>query len=215
MHEYLAEAIIGKEYIPAGARPATSRASALALRTLAGLADGVVVAYDGMLRQFAPRPRLRWSSPNYPRFADFEDAGPIADMAADRRFRLAYIGGLSRHARLRPHARRHGSARRRRRLARAGRRLRGHRTCSARPWPGSTAASSDRVRFLGRVPRDQVPRYLASADVVWNPMLPSVQYSLPSVETKVYEGAAAGLAVLTSDLPDRASWSKAKASALP
>jgi glycosyltransferase involved in cell wall biosynthesis len=53
------------------------------------------------------------------------------------------------------------------------------------------------------VPRDEVPRYMASADVVWNPMLPSVQYALPSVETKIYEGAAAGLAVLTSDLTGR------------
>jgi len=45
--------------------------------------------------------------------------------------------------------------------------------------------------------------YLASADVVWNPMLPSDQYALPSVETKIYEGAAVGLAVLTSDLIGR------------
>jgi glycosyltransferase involved in cell wall biosynthesis len=61
----------------------------------------------------------------------------------------------------------------------------------------------DRVRFLGRVPRDEVPRYLASADVVWIPGLPSAQYSLPTIDTKIYEGAAVGLAVLTSDLAGR------------
>jgi glycosyltransferase involved in cell wall biosynthesis len=48
-----------------------------------------------------------------------------------------------------------------------------------------------------------LPSYLAAADVVWMPSLPSVQYSLPNVETKIYEGMAGSLAALSSDLQGR------------
>ena len=202
VHEYLPEQVLAKEYVPATLRPAFSRASAIALRTLAAWADGVVVAYPGMLRQIGPRPRLQMVAPNYPRLAEFEGAPPIAEVPADGRLRLAYIGGLSRMrgcalmldvmARLAPDdaflVLGGGFAApdlERETLARLDGGLR------------------DRVLFLGRVPRTRVPRYLASVDAVWNPMLPSVQYALPSVETKIYEGAAAGVAVLSSDLPDR------------
>jgi len=95
VHEYVAQAIMAKEYIPAGARPAISKASGFALRELAAWADGGIVAYDGMLDQFGVRPRLRMVAPNYPRLAHFEGAAPIADLAADRRLRLVYIGALS------------------------------------------------------------------------------------------------------------------------
>jgi glycosyltransferase involved in cell wall biosynthesis len=202
VHEYVAQAIMAKEYIPAGARPAISKASGFALRELAAWADGGIVAYDGMLDQFGVRPRLRMVAPNYPRLAHFEGAAPIADLAADRRLRLVYIGALSpmRGCRLMLDVME--------RLDRDDALLvLGGRFSSPdleRETMARLAAGlDDRVRFLGRVPRDEVPRYMASADVVWNPMLPSVQYALPSVETKIYEGAAAGLAVLTSDLTGR------------
>jgi len=202
VHEYLPEQVLAKEYIPAAVRPAVSQASALALRGLAAWADGVVVAYPGMLRQIGPRPPLQMVAPNYPRLAEFEGAAPMPDVAADGRLRLAYIGGLSRMR---------GCAVMLDVMARldAGDALLVLGGGFAAPdLERETLARlegglSDRVLFLGRVPRTQVPRYLASVDVVWNPMMPSVQYALPSVETKVYEGAAAGVAVLSSDLPDR------------
>ncbi len=59
------------------------------------------------------------------------------------------------------------------------------------------------MHLLGRVPPPELPRYLAAAEVVWMPSLPSVQYAKPNVETKIYEGMAVGLAVLTSDLAGR------------
>ncbi len=202
VHEYLPEQVLAKEYIPAAVRPAVSRASALALRGLSTWADGVVVAYPGMLRQIGPRPRLQTVAPNYPRLAEFEGAPPIAEVADDGRLRLAYIGGLSRMR---------GCALMLDVMARleAGDALLVLGGGFAAPdLERETLARlegglRDRVRFLGRVPRVQVPRYLASVDIVWNPMMPSVQYALPSVETKVYESAAAGVAVLSSDLPDR------------
>jgi len=202
VHEHVAGAVLGKEYIPAGARRAVSAATGLALRGLVPWAHGVVVAYDDMLRQLGPWPRLRLVAPNYPRISYFDAAAPIADLAADPRLRLVYIGGLSQ--------------------------MRG---CSLmldvmerldrddallilggvfdvpdterRTMARLAGGLGDRVRFLGRVPRAQLASYLASADVVWNPMLPSDQYALPNIETKIYEGAAVGLAVLTSDLPGR------------
>ena len=65
------------------------------------------------------------------------------------------------------------------------------------------AGLDDHVRLLGRVPPPELPRYLAAAEVVWMPSLPSVQYARPNVETKIYEGMAVGLAVLTSDMAGR------------
>ena len=202
VHEYVPEQIMAKEYIPAGARRAVSRASGFALRGLAGWSDGAVVAYDGMLGQFGRRPRLRMVVPNYPRLAHFEGAEPIAELAADPRLRLVYIGGLSpmRGCTLMLDVME--------RLDRDDALLVLGGGFASPELERETKARlagglDDRVRFLGRVPRDEVPRYLASAEVVWNPMLPSVQYALPSVETKIYEGGAAGLAVLTSDLTGR------------
>jgi glycosyltransferase involved in cell wall biosynthesis len=201
VHEYLAEQVAAKPYIPAPVRPLASRASGLALRWLAALADGGVVAYDGMLRQFGPRPRLQMVVPNYPLLAHFEGAEPIAELAADRRLRLVYIGGLSR---------KRGCELMLDVMERLERDdallVLGGGFASPdleRETRARLAGLEDRVRFLGRVPRTEVPRYLASADVCWNPMLPNAQYSLPSVETKIYEGGAAGLAVLTSDLVGR------------
>lgn len=202
VHEHVAGSVMAKGYIPAGARRAASIATGLALRGLVPWAHGVVVAYDDMLRQIGPWPRLRLVAPNYPRLSYFAAAQPIAELVADHRLRLAYVGGLSRMR---------GCTLMLDVMERLDRDdallvLGGvfdspdlERETMARLAGGL----SDRVRYLGRVPRAQLASYLASADVVWNPMLPSDQYALPNIETKIYEGAAVGLAVLTSDLPGR------------
>ena len=66
-----------------------------------------------------------------------------------------------------------------------------------------TAGLADRVRLLGRVPPPDLPRYLAAADVVWVPSVPSTQYAHPTVPTKLLEGMAMARAALVSDLPGR------------
>ena len=143
---------------------------------------------------WSPRTTLAWRTS--------KALEPIAELAADPRLRLAYIGGLSpmRGCTLMLDVME--------RLDRDDALLVLGGGFASPELERETMARlagglDDRVRFLGRVPRDEVPRYLASAEVVWNPMLPSVQYALPSIETKIYEGAAAGLAVLTSDLAGR------------
>jgi len=65
------------------------------------------------------------------------------------------------------------------------------------------AGLHDRVVLLGRIPPPELPRYLAVADVVWSPSLAGPQYDLPTVDTKIFEGMATGLAVLATDLPGR------------
>jgi glycosyltransferase involved in cell wall biosynthesis len=201
-HEFLREQIMAKEYIPAGARPLVAAASSLAQRGLVRWADGIVTVTDGALDDLGLRPRLRLVAPNYPRLAGFEGLEPFAELAGDPRLRLVYIGALSRNRGISL-------------MLDVMERLESDDALlllggifSSPEFEAETktrleAGLGDRVRFLGRVPRNEVLRYLASAEVLWTPSSPSAQFSRPTLATKVYEGAAAGLAVLTSDLPGR------------
>ncbi len=202
MHDYVPQQVMAKEYIPARLRPAVATASDVGQKSLASVGHGVVTAYEEMLTLLGPRPQLRTVAPNYPRLTRFTGAAPIPELANDPRLKLVYIGSLSRT-----------------------------RGCSlmldvmerldrddAVLYLGGSFASkdledevrsrlagglSDRVLFFGRVPPPELPRYLASAEVVWMPSLPSVQYARPNVETKIYEGMAVGLASLVSDMSGR------------
>jgi glycosyltransferase involved in cell wall biosynthesis len=201
-HEFLREQVMAKEYIPAGARPLVAAASSLGQRGLVRFADGVVTVTDDVLSDLGSRPRLRLVAPNYPRLAHFEGAAPYAELASDPRLRLVYIGALSRNRgialmldvmeRLGPDDAL---------LVLGG--IFSSPAFEAETLARLDAGLGDRVRFLGRVPRDEVPRYLASAEVLWMASSPSAQFTRPTVATKIYEGAAVGLAVLASDLPGR------------
>ena len=96
MHEYVPEAVAGKPYLPQAVRPAASRTTALAQRSLAALASGVVVVTEGQLDALGSEPELRLVSPNYPRLERFKDAVPVPELAADPRLKIVYVGSLSR-----------------------------------------------------------------------------------------------------------------------
>ncbi len=202
MHDYVPEQVMAKDYIPPGARPFVAATSRLAQRTLAAVGDGAVGAYPTMLTALGARPRLRTTAPNYPRVSRFESAEPIAELAADPRLRLVYIGSLSTTRgsslmidvmeRLDP-----GEAM----LILGG--SFASPGLEAEVRARLDAGLDDRVRLLGRVPPPELPRYLAAAEVVWMPSLPSIQYSRPNVETKIFEGMAVGLATLASGLAGR------------
>ena len=96
MHEYVPEAIAGKPYLPEKVRPAASRTTAVAQRSLAALGSGVVVVTEDQLAALGGRPQLRLVSPNYPRVQRFEGAVPLRELAADPRLKLVYVGSLSR-----------------------------------------------------------------------------------------------------------------------
>lgn len=202
MHEYVPEAVAGKHYIPEKARPFASQATATAQKSLAALGSGVVVVTDEQLEALGSTPKLRLVLPNYPRLERFAGAEPLPELAADPRLKLAYVGSLSRG-----------------------------RGCAlmldvmeqlyvgeAVLYLGGAFASpdmeeetrrrlaaglDDRVKLLGRVPPAELPRYLAAADVVWIPSVPTVQYAHPTLPTKLLEGMAMGLAALVTNLPGR------------
>ena len=202
MHEFLREQVMAKEYIAAGLRPYVAAASGHGQRALTRLADGLVAATEAVLDDLGPRTVPCLVAPNYPRLSHFEGAEPFPEIAADPRLRLVYIGALSRTRGIplildvmeRLDA---GDAL----LLLGG-------VFSSADFERDTLARlrgglDDRVRFLGRVSRQDVARYLASAEVVWTASTPSPQFKRPTVATKVFEGAAVGLAALASDLPGR------------
>ena len=202
MHDYVPEQVLAKDYIPAGIRPAVSRITRHAQRVLAALGDGVIGAYPTMLEALGARPRLRATVPNYPRVARFEGAEPIPELAADPRLRLVYIGSLSvtRGCGVMIDVMEHldpGEAM----LILGGSFTSGELEAEVRRR--LAAGLEDRVLLLGRIAPPELPRYLAAAEVVWAPLSPSIQYVKPNVDSKIYEGMAVGLAVLTSDLAGR------------
>lgn len=202
MHEYVPEAVAGKPYIPVRLRPAAARATAVAQRALAALADGVVVVTEGQLAALGRAPRRRLVLPNYPRLERFNVAAPVPDLAADPRLKLIYVGSLSR-------------ARGCTMMLDVMERL---APDEAVLYLGGTfneaalesevndrlaAQLGDRVKLLGRVPPPDLPRYLSAADVVWVPSLPDRQYRHRTIPTKLLEGMAMRRAVLVSDMPGR------------
>jgi hypothetical protein len=200
MHEYVAQAVEGKYYIPRRVRPVAARATVGGQRSLVSLADGVVAVVDEQFEQLGARPDLRATLPNYPRFARFRDAQPQPGMVAEQRLKLIYIGSLTRtrgvDVMLDVLRQVDGAV-----LYLGG-------TFSNPDFEAEVRATADgdlagRLTLLGRVPPDDVPDLLAGADVVWVPALQTAQYARPTVATKLYEGMAVGLAVLVSDLPGR------------
>ncbi len=202
MHEYVPEAVAGKHYIPEAVRPFAAQVTATAQRSLAALGSGVVVVTGEQLEALGSTPRLRLVLPNYPRLERFDGAEPLPGLAADPRLKLAYVGSLSRGR---------GCAL----MLDVMERLAAD---EAVLYLGGTFASPDmeeetrrrlagglgeRVKLLGRVPPAELPGYLAAADVVWIPSVPTVQYAHPTIPTKLLEGMAMGLAALVTDLPGR------------
>jgi glycosyltransferase involved in cell wall biosynthesis len=202
MHEYVPEAVAGKPYIPSRVRPVASQTTAVAQRRLAALGSGVVVVTDDQLAALDAAPELRLVLPNYPRVERFEGAEPVPELAADPRLKLIYVGSLSR-------------ARGCTMMLDVMERL---EPDEAVLYLGGTfndpalelevgerlnLGLADRVKLLGRVPPPELPRYLAAADVVWVPSQPDLQYSHPTIPTKLLEGMTMGLAALVSDMPGR------------
>jgi glycosyltransferase involved in cell wall biosynthesis len=202
MHEYVPEAVAGKHYIPEKARPFASQATATAQKSLAALGSGVVAVTDEQLEALGSTPKLRLVLPNYPRLERFDGAEPLPDLAADPRLKLAYVGSLSRGR---------GCALMldvMEQLAAAEAVLYLGGTFASPDMEAETrsrlaAGLDDRVKLLGRVPPAELPRYLAAADVVWIPSVPTVQYKHPTIPTKMLEGMAMGLAALVTNLPGR------------
>lgn len=203
MHEYVPEQVAAKHYIPTVLRPHAARFTGAAQRRLAALGDGAITVTEQQFEALGEKPRLRLALPNYPRVERFTGAEPLPDLAADPRLKIAYVGSLRRDR---------GCALMLDVMEQLG-------ADEAVLYLGGvfadpfmedearrrlSAGLHDRVKLLGRVPPAELPRYLAAANVVWVPSLPSRQHDNPTVPTKLFEGMASGLAALVSDLPGRA-----------
>lgn len=201
MHEYLPQQVLDKPYIPAPVRPALAGLAKVAQRGLAALADGVAGIAEEQFDDLGHRPALRVVLPNFPRLSRFMNGAPRPEMAAEGRLKLVHFGALTAprglHIMLDVMEQAGGGAV----LYLAGPLADAaeERATEAR----LAAGLRDRVRLLGRISPAQVPDYLAGADVVWVPWTPTVYGHRPLSTTKLYEGMAAGLAALVSDLPGR------------
>ena len=199
MHEYLADAVRTRHYIPAPARPPLAVTADAVERALAARADGVVAVFEDQYAGWSGGPTLRIALPNYPRFSRFADEPEAAVAGGDGRLRLVHIGTLAESR---------GVS-----LMLEVMRVVGDRAMLTLGGPFPDADYERRIRaeidadltgcvaLLGRVPPAEVPRHLAAADVVWSPW-PADVYGQRRISTnKVFEGLAAGCAALVSDLP--------------
>jgi glycosyltransferase involved in cell wall biosynthesis len=201
MHEYVAQAVRAKYYIPAAVRPLAARVVGAAERTLAARVDGAAAVVSRQFDALGARPAQRVLLPNYPRFSRFADPHAVPELAADARLKLVHIGTLSR-------GRGVSMMLDAMRVAGDGCVLYLGGVFPDPSYESEVRAALDgelgsRVRLLGRIPPARLPDYLAAADVVWIAGTGTAQYLLPANSTKLFEGMAAGLAVLTSDLPGR------------
>ena len=201
MHEYVAQAVRGKYYIPPALRPLAARAVGAVERTLAAHVDGVAAVVSRQFAALGARPEYRVLLPNYPRFSRFAEPHAVAELAADPRLKLVHIGTLSpgRGVSVMLEAMR---------VAGDGCVLYLGGVFPDPSYEAEVKAElagdlGSRVRLLGRIPPARLPDYLAAADVVWIAETGTPQYLLPANSTKLFEGMASGLAVLTSDLPGR------------
>jgi len=219
IHEYHDLEVSGKYYIPAPLRPLAGRAAASAHTRGAALCDGLVAVVDDQFESLGSQPTLRVALPNYPRFSRFAEfaagdegttplTGEPAKLAADPRLKLIYVGSLTRPRGIPVMLdvlQRHADEGRDDAVLYLGgvfynpeveAEVRGR-------VEGPQAPLAGRVKLLGRIAPDQLPAYLAAADVVWVPPTAGGQTLRKLVTTKLYEGLAVGLAALVSDLPGR------------
>lgn len=201
MHEYVAQAVLTKYYIPASVRPLAARVVGAAERALTAHVDGAAAVVSRQFEALGARPAQRVLLPNYPRFSRFADPHAVPELAADPRLKLVHIGTLSpgRGVSVMLDAMR---------VAGDGCVLYLGGVFPDPSYESEVRQALDgelgsRVRLLGRIPPARLPDYLAAADVVWIAGTGTAQYLLPANSTKLFEGMAAGLAVLTSDLPGR------------
>ena len=206
VHEYHHLELAQKYYLPERVRPHAPKAAAAAQRTALRLVDGLVAVVDDQFDDLGPRPALRVTLPNYPRFTRFAEPEARVGRRADPRLRLVHIGSLTKSRGVptmldvlaRHQAEGHNDAL----LCLGGVFYNPKFEAEVRERIDGELAG--RVELLGRVAPDDVPGYLAAADVVWIASTLGGQHHRRMVPTKLYEGLAAGCAALVSDLPGRA-----------
>lgn len=206
VHEYFADAIRVKHWIPRAFRPTLSFLAGRMERFLARGVDGLVLAVEGQSSLFpnfrGPIAVVR-NLPSQALFAD-PQPHPALDVPA---FRLIYVGLILPQRGIDV-------------LLEAMRILHEQEVRDVVLFligPETSPAYmrdiqafvrkhglEEQVRWLGPVPPDQLEHYLAAADAGVAPGLYTAQYSRPSLFTKLFEYMLAGLPTVVADYP----WSR-------
>jgi glycosyltransferase involved in cell wall biosynthesis len=188
-HEDLPLQVRSKEWIPAGARPAAARAFARLEAACVGRLDAVVVANPWT------RERLGRHQSRIVRVANFPRLGEIGPAAAwdDRSRAACYVGGITRLRGVGEliDAMAHAEEE----LLLAGAISPPELRAELERSPGW-----ERVRYVGRVGREQVAQLLAEAKVGVVPLKPTAHYQ-QIYPVKLFEYLAAGLPVVATEVP--------------
>lgn len=205
VHEYFSESLEEKHWLPAAARRPLARVLGAAERHIAGRLAGIVTVNEDLARRFSFRGHPATVVPNYPLrelFQCVELDSDLAERYGGQKI-VVYVGGLTE-------ARGISQLIRVMALVSVGfpsarLLLIGAFQSSAYEFSVRKLISSLKllgvVELVGRVPHEEVPRYLAAGDVgVFLPLPVSRRYSWGE-PTKYFEYCAAGLPVVMSDLP--------------
>lgn len=197
IHEFNADSVLAKQWIPLAARQAVSRTVMLLDRYAARKMNALVVVNEDMARLF--RWQLRARGPvvvvhNYPELPEV----PCENGRTDAAPVTIYVGGLTKDRGLEV-------------LLEAGERLNRARPGTRLQLLGALElagirkeyASVDRWRergvdYLGTVSHREVPKWLRRARVGLVPLLPTANY-LKATPVKLFEYMLAGLPVVASN----------------
>jgi glycosyltransferase involved in cell wall biosynthesis len=204
-HEYFADAVRGKYWIPRPFRPAIAALAAALEKWMVHAVDGIVTAVPGQVPLFEGAGKPVAVVRNLPFTALFDGAEPRSEMQAPG-LRLLYIGLILPKRGIDV-------------LLDAMRILRDRSvgdvylflvgpTTSAEYIQHIRASLAkdqltERVKLLGFVEHDQLKHYLTSAHAGLAPGLVTRQYQNPGLTTKIFEYLLAGLPVLSADYPHR------------
>ena len=188
-HEDVPVQLRNKEWLPRATRPVVAAGFARLEAALTARLDAVVSPSASALERLRPRqPRVVFVA-NYPRLETIAPPPPWSE----RRRAACYVGGITR-------------VRGARELVEAMADVDGELYLAGAISPPDLQGELERspgwqrVRYLGRIPHEQVGDVLASSKVGLIPLHPIPNYR-DSLPVKLFEYAAAGLPVIATDVP--------------
>jgi glycosyltransferase involved in cell wall biosynthesis len=205
VHEYFADSVASKYWIPRGLRPFAASIAARLERALVRGVHGIVCAVEQQKQLYAGFQGPMVAVRNLPLARLFENAQPHPSLDVDG-LKLIYVGLILPKRGIDV-------------LLEAMRLLRqqGHQDIFLfLVGPETSPAYMERVRqfiqtndlsvqvrLLGYVPHEELKHYLMAADIGMAPGLPTRQYRNPGIATKLFEYMLCTLPIISVDHPHR------------
>jgi glycosyltransferase involved in cell wall biosynthesis len=203
-HEYFADSVAVKHWIPPRLRPLAARAAGRVERLLAQRAHGLVLAVEGQREEYAYFRGPVVVARNLPLAGLFEGGEPHPDLHVEG-FRLIYVGlilpqrGIDQLLEALALLRQEG-------VDDVHLFLLGAETSPAYMRQLRAFAREHglerQVHWMGYVQPDQLKHYLANSHAGLAPLVPTRQYSRPFLATKLFEYMLAGLPIICADNPN-------------